>query len=51
MMNKDYWSEGVHEKYALDQQWLPLQDKNNWYGFRKDLLKQRDIYSTTINQK
>ena len=50
MMKKDEWSEGVHEKYALDQQWFTLQVKDNWYGFRKDLIKQRNIYSTTLNK-
>ena len=50
MMKKDVWSEGVHEKYALDQQWFTLQAKDNWYGFKTDLIKQRDIYSTTLNK-
>ena len=48
-MEKHKWSGGVYfEPYALDQQWQKLQAMDKWYGFTKDLIKQRDI-SSTIN--
>ena len=50
-MTTDKWGEtNKHEPYALDQKWSELQGKDNWYGFKKDLLKQRNIWST-INDK
>ena len=48
-MEKHKWSGGIYfEPYALDQQWQKLQAMDKWYGFTKDLIKQRDI-SSTIN--
>jgi hypothetical protein len=37
-----------HEYWALDQKWLSLQEKDRWYSFSTDLIKQRDIWSTTM---
>ena len=50
-MNKDKWG-GEHnwEPYALDQQWIKLQAKDNWYAFKNDIIKQRDISSTIMNR-
>lgn len=35
------------ESYALDQQWFKLQEKDNWFGFKTDISKQRAIWSST----
>ncbi len=49
MMTKDNWEiPGSWESYALDQQWNKLVEKDNWIGFKKNLMKQRDI-SSNIN--
>ena len=48
-MSKDKWTNGNWELYALDQQWLPLQMKDNWLGFNIDLSKQRNISSSINN--
>ena len=49
MMSKDNWeSPGSWEGHALDQQWNKLIEKDNWIGFKKNLLKQRNI-SSSIN--
>jgi hypothetical protein len=46
-MTIDKWGEsGDWEPNALDQRWEKLQKEDNWYGFKKDLLKQRNIWST-----
>jgi glycosyl transferase family 25 len=34
------------EDYALDQQWAKLQKRDNWFGFKEDLSKQRAIWSS-----
>lgn len=34
------------EDYALDQQWAKLQKRDNWFGFSKDLSKQREVWSS-----
>ena len=50
-MTTDKWgNNNDFEPYALDQKWSELQGKDNWYGFKTDLLKQRNIWST-INDK
>ena len=49
-MTNDKWNNNNHEPYALDQKWSELQGKDNWYGFKTDLIKQRNIWST-INDK
>lgn len=50
-MTTDKWGNTNNfEPYALDQKWSELQNKDNWYGFKTDLLKQRNIWST-INDK
>jgi hypothetical protein len=38
--------ENGQEQFALDQQWLKLQEKDNWLGFKTDISKQRAIWST-----
>jgi glycosyl transferase family 25 len=51
-MSRDKWSGGKDwEPYALDQQWRKLQEKDNWYGFTKDLIKQRNISSSIMGDK
>lgn len=37
-----------YENWALDQKWMSLQEKDKWYSFSVDLIKQRDIWSTTM---
>jgi len=49
MMSKDKWSVSKYsEPWALDQKWLPLQAKDNWFAFKKDLIKQRHISSSIM---
>ena len=50
MMVSEEWSEGSHERYALDQIWRDMQNKDIWLGFNIDLIQQRDIKSS-INNK
>jgi len=51
-MSSEKWSIGPrNEPYALDQQWLRLQKKGNWYAFTDDLIKQRQIRSTIMTGK
>ena len=51
MMPNDKWGDdGGHEPYALDQKWMDLQKKDNWFCFTTDLMRQRNIVST-INAK
>ena len=48
-MSKDKWSvNSRNEPYALDQQWLNLQETDNWFAFNNDLITQRLIRSTTM---
>ena len=49
-MINDNWSEGYHEKYALDQIWREMQNKDIWLGFDNDLIKQREIKSSINNR-
>ena len=42
-MQKDKWTSDGWEEYALDQLWKKLQKKDKWYGFKNDLIKQRDL--------
>lgn len=45
-MSKDKWEiPGKWESNALDQQWNKLIEKDNWIGFKKNLLKQEGISS------
>lgn len=42
---------GEHfEHNALDQQWAKLQNADNWYCLNDDLIKQRAIWSTIMNE-
>jgi len=46
MMNKDNWEiPGKWESYALDQQWNKLIEKDDWIGFKTNLLKQEGMSS------
>jgi glycosyl transferase family 25 len=47
-MQKDKWTSDGWEEYALDQLWKKLQQKDKWYGFKNDLIKQRNISSTIM---
>ena len=50
-MTKDKWGGGPDwEPYALDQQWAKLQAKDNWYAFKNDLIKQRNISSSIMSR-
>ena len=50
-MSKDKWGvSSHHEPYALDQQWLKLQETDNWFAFNNDLIKQRNIRSTIMER-
>ena len=46
-MSRDKLTGKDWEAWALDQQWLKLQDVDLWYCFNKDLFRQRNIRSTT----
>ena len=48
-MNKDNWEKTGWEPNALDQQWNKLIEKDNWIGFKKNLLKQRAIKSSIMS--
>ncbi len=48
-MSDEKWGDGKHEPYALDQQWNKLIEKDNWIGFKPNLIKQRDSASS-INE-
>lgn len=49
MMSKDNWEvPGSWEGHALDQQWNKLVKKDNWMGFKNNLLKQRSISSSIM---
>jgi hypothetical protein len=39
-----------YEHNALDQQWAKLQNADNWYCLNNDLIKQRAIWSTIMNE-
>ena len=43
-------SSNNHENYALDQQWITLQQQDNWFALSPDPIKQRAIWSTIISQ-
>ena len=43
-------SSNNHETYALDQQWITLQQQDNWFALSPDPIKQRAIWSTIISQ-
>ena len=47
-MSPDKLSGDNYEYWALDQKWLSLQEQDRWYSFSIDLIKQRDIWSTTM---
>lgn len=49
MMEANSWSEGGHERYALDQNWQEMQKRDKWYGWKDDLFKPRNSRST-INE-
>ncbi len=50
MMSKDNWEiPGSWEGHALDQQWNKLVKKDNWIGFKKNLMKQRSISSSIMS--
>lgn len=44
--NKMSDNESRTEEFALDQQWAKLQEIDNWFGFSKDISKQRAIWSS-----
>jgi GR25 family glycosyltransferase involved in LPS biosynthesis len=47
MMSKDNWEvPGSWEGHALDQQWNKLVEKDNWIGFKNNLITQRNIGSS-----
>lgn len=50
MGNEKWGNDDGHEPNALDQRWGDLQKKDKWYGLDKDLIKQRNIWSTTNNR-
>ncbi len=43
-------SSNNHETYALDQQWITLQQQDNWFALSPDIIKQREIWSTIMSQ-
>jgi GR25 family glycosyltransferase involved in LPS biosynthesis len=50
MMSKDNWEKpSSWESHALDQQWNKLVEKDNWIGFKKNLLRQRAISSNIMS--
>jgi len=52
MMSKDNWEiPGSWEGHALDQMWNKLVEKDNWIGFKTNLLKQEGESSINGDQK
>ena len=52
MMSKDSWEiPGSWEGHALDQMWNKLVEKDNWIGFKTNLLKQEGDSSINGEQK
>ncbi len=52
MMSKDSWEiPGSWEGHALDQMWNKLIEKDNWIGFKTNLLKQEGESSINGEQK
>jgi GR25 family glycosyltransferase involved in LPS biosynthesis len=52
MMSKDNWEiPGSWESHALDQMWNKLVEKDNWIGFKTNLLKQEGESSINGDQK
>jgi len=49
-MKHDKLTGNNFEEWALDQKWMELQRKDNWYVMDKDLFKQRNIWSTTMKE-
>ena len=45
MSPKTMTSDG-YEHWALDQRWIEIQKKDNWFCLNKDPIKQRNIWST-----
>jgi GR25 family glycosyltransferase involved in LPS biosynthesis len=39
-----------YEFWALDQKWETLQEKDHWYAISPDPIKQREIWSTILNE-
>lgn len=48
LMHPDKKSGDKFEKYASDQRWKVLQDVHTFLAFEKDLVKQRNIWSSTM---
>jgi hypothetical protein len=49
-MKPDQLNEKGHEPWALDQQWATLQERDKWYCLDPDPIKQREIWSTILNE-
>lgn len=48
MMPNDKWGvNNNHEPYALDQKWMELQERDNWFCTKQNLFIQRNSKSTT----
>jgi hypothetical protein len=45
-LQPDKLNEHGHKPWALDQQWLKLQEMDHWYSLNPDPIKQRAIWST-----
>jgi len=44
------WEKDGWESYALDQQWKPLQQKDQWFSLKDDLIKHNFNQASTIMQ-
>ena len=49
MMDASGWSDGGHERFALDQNWQAMQERDMWYGWQNDIVRQSNS-SSTINE-
>lgn len=51
MMTQEKWgTDDGHEPYALDQKWVELQTRDNWFCFKEDIMTQR-VSASTINNR
>lgn len=49
-MNSERLSGDNYEYWALDQKWASLQESDQWFCISPDPFKQRDIWSTILNE-
>jgi len=49
-MKHDQLNGDNYENWALDQKWSNLQQQDNWFAFNKDIMTQREIWSSIMTE-